>query len=150
MNKIKSSELLLKLKTEIEPYRTLIKPKTYMVDEVQETMSSYNAENFRRLTETHFSGEDEEIDTKELTALEESIDHYFGLYAPDNIEFREFIKIVSVYLTFIEKRPLHPPGIIFSGGDTVYENKGIYYCTGKKQFKNEDHSLCNFCVCHEI
>jgi uncharacterized protein (UPF0305 family) len=121
-----------------------------MVDEVQETMSSYNADNFRKLTETPFSGKDEEIDTKELTALEESIDHYFSLYAPDNIEFREFVKIISVYLTFIEKRPLHPPGIIFSGGDTVYENKGIYYCTWKKQFKNEDHSLCNFCVCHEI
>lgn len=128
----------------------MIKPKTDIDDEVQEAMSSYNAENFRRLTETYFSGEDEEIDTKELTALEESIDHYFELYAPDNIEFREFIKIVSVYLTFIEKRPLHPPGIIFSGGDTVYENKGIYYCTGRKQFKNDDHSLCNFCVCHEI
>jgi uncharacterized protein (UPF0305 family) len=128
----------------------LIKPKEDIVDAVQETMSSYNAENFKSLTETHFSGKDEEINTKELTAFEESIDHYFELYAPDNIEFREFIKIVSVYLTFIEKRPLHPPGIIFSGGDTVYENKGIYYCTGKKQFKNEDHALCNFCVCHEI
>lgn len=128
----------------------MIKPKNDMADEVQGAMSSYNAENFRRLTEIPFSGKDEEIDTDELTALEESIDHYFELYAPDNIEFREFIKIVSVYLTFIEKRPLHPPGIIFSGGDTVYENKGIYYCTGKKQFKNEDHSLCKFCVCHEI
>lgn len=121
-----------------------------MGDEVQGTMSSYNAENFKRLTETPFSGKDEEINTNELTALEESIDLYFKLYAPDNIEFREFIKIISVYLTFLVKMPLHPPGIIFSGGDTVYENKGIYYCTGKKQFKNEDHSLCNFCVCHEI
>lgn len=113
-------------------------------------MSSYNAENFKRLTETTLSGEDLEIDTNKLKALEKSIDHYFALYAPENIEFREFIKIISVYLTFIEKRPLHPPGIIFSDGDTVYEHNGIYYCTGKKHFKKEDHSLCNFCVCHEI
>lgn len=113
-------------------------------------MSSYNQENFKRLTEAILSGKDEEIDTTKLKALEESIDHYFALYAPENNEFKEFIKIISVYLTFIAKMPLHAPGIIFSDGGTVYVNKGIYYCTGKKQFKKEDHSLCNFCVCHEI
>jgi uncharacterized protein (UPF0305 family) len=147
---IKSSELLLKLKIEIEPYRTLVKPENNIEDKLQRTMSSYNQDNFKRLTEITLSGKDEEIDTNKLKALQESIDHYFALYAPENIEFREFIKIISVYLTFIEKRPLHAPGIIFSGGDTVYENNGIYYCTGKKQFKKEDNSLCNFCVCHEI
>jgi len=113
-------------------------------------MSSYNEENFNSLIEANLSGKDEEIDTNKLKALEESIDHYFDLYAPENIEFKEFIKIISVYLTFIEKRPLHAPGIIFSDGSTVYENKGIYYCTGKKHFITEDHSLCKFCVCHEI
>jgi len=138
------------LKKDIEPYRTLIKPENNLKDKLQRTMSSYNQENFKRLTETTLSSKDEDINTTKLNALEKSIDHYFTLYAPENTEFKEFIKMISIYLTFIEKMPLHAPGIIFSGGDTVYENKGIYYCTGKKQFKNEDHSLCNFCVCHEI
>ncbi len=32
---------------------------------------------------------------------------------PDDEEFKEFIKIISLYLTFIEKKPLHPPGNCF-------------------------------------
>lgn len=150
VNKIKTSELFLKLKTEIEPYRALIKLNDNIEDKLQRTMSFYNEENFNRLTGTIFSGEDEEVDTVKLKALEKAIDHYFALYAPENIEFREFIKIISVYLTFIEKMPLHAPGIIFSWGGTVYENEGIYYCTGKERFKTEYQSLCNFCVSHEI
>lgn len=129
----------------------MVKPETGIKDELERIMSTYNEDNFKRLTETPLLlKNDEEIDTTKLTDLEMAIDHYFALYAPDDEEFREFIKIISVYLTFIEKMPLHPPGIIFSGGDLVYKNGGIYYCTGKEHFKNEDHSLCKYCVCHEI
>ncbi len=141
---------MLKLQQKIERYRPIVKPKLDLTDDLQGTMSKYNLENFKRLTETSHCQLDEEIDTTKLGDLEGAIDHYFALYAPDNEEFREFIKIISIYLTFIEKRPLHPPGIIFSGGDTVYENEGIYYCTGKKSFKKEEYSLCKYCVCHEI
>ena len=127
-----------------------MKSKPEITDELQGKMSKYNMENFKRLTETFNGDFDEEIDTTKLADLEGAINHYFALYAPDNEEFREFIKIISIYLTFIEKKPLHPPGIIFSGGGTVYENGEIYYCTGKKSFRKEDYSLCNYCVCHEI
>lgn len=150
MDKIKSSELFLRLKQKIEPYKFFIKSKNKIDDQLQRKMSVYNEENFKRLTETSFTMDDEEIDTHRLENLEHAIDHYFELYVPENEGFREFIKTISIYLTFIEKKPLHPPGIVFSGGETVYENGGIYYCSGKKYFIKEDYSLCNYCVCHEI
>jgi uncharacterized protein (UPF0305 family) len=150
VDKIKSSELFLKLKQEIEGYQSLVKPKKKIDDNLQVKMSNYNLENFNRLTGTSYVGCEEEIDTAKLEDLKHAIDHYFALYAPDDEEFKEFIKIISIYLTFIEKKPLHPPGIVFSGGKTVYQRGNIYYCTGKKYFKKEEKSLCNFCVGLEV
>jgi uncharacterized protein (UPF0305 family) len=150
VDKIKSSELFLKLKQEIERYTSLVKPEKKIDDELQGKMSDYNLENFKRLTRTSYVGVDDEIDTDKLEDLKHAIDHYFALYAPHDDEFKEFIKIISIYLTFIEKKPLHSPGIVFSGGRTVYQKGKIYYCTGKKYFKKEEESLCNFCVCLEV
>jgi len=113
-------------------------------------MSRYNLENFENLLNSTFDGQDEEIDNQKLEDLKESIDHYFDDYALDNEEFKEFVKIISIYLTFIEKKPLHPPGIKFSGGNTVYESGNEYYCTGKKYFIKESRSLCNYCVCRTV
>ena len=150
VDKIKSSELFLKLKQEIERYKSLVKPKKKIDDSLQRKMSNYNLENFNRLTGTSYVGCDEEIDTDKLKDFKHAIDHYFDLYAPYDEDFKEFIKIISLYLTFIEKKPLHPPGIVFSGGKTVYQRGKIYYCTGKKYFKKEEESLCNFCVGLEV
>ena len=76
--------------------------------------------------------ENDEVDEKKLEDFKKSIDHYFNLYAPGNEDFKELIKIISIYLTFIVKKPLHPPGIIFSNGTTVYQNGDSYYCTGRE------------------
>ena len=113
-------------------------------------MSEFNLENFNRLMTSKFSGEDCEIDDKLLEDFKSSIDNYFKLYGPDDGEFKEFIKIISLYLTFIEKKPLHPVGIVFEGGYTIYQSGNSYYCTGKKLFIEEDKSLCNYCVCKDI
>lgn len=117
-------------------------------DQLQRQISKYNYENFHNLIHTTIEGHDEEIDTAKITEMKLAVDHYFDLYGSDNDEFKEFIKIISIYLTFIEKKPLHPPGILFSGGKTVYKNAEAYYCTAKKYFMKEDHSLCKYCVCH--
>jgi uncharacterized protein (UPF0305 family) len=56
---------------------------------------------------------DDEINQEELNGLEDAINNYFSLYVPDDEEFREFIKIISMYLTFIAKKSLHTPGLNF-------------------------------------
>ena len=109
-------------------------------------MSEYNLKNFNEIMSREFRGYDSEIDEKELEDFKLSIDHYFSLYAPDDIEFREFIKIISLYLTYIAKKPLHPPGIIFSNGKKVYQSEGCYFCTGKTIFIKDEHSLCRYCI----
>ena len=153
MLKIKSSKLFLKLKREIESYRSKIKTNKRLIIEensIHNKMSEYNLENFNQITNSSFTGSEEDVDEKKLNDFNESIDHYFKLYAPDDEEFKEFIKIISVYLTFIAKKPLHPPGIIFSNGATVYQRGNSFYCTGKEIFLKDNPSLCKFCICKKI
>lgn len=138
------------LKKDIKPYLSKMKPHKRLSGEnnsIHNTMSEYNFENFNEIINSSVKGSDDEIDEKKLDDFKEHIDHYFGLYAPEDTEFREFIKIVSIYLTFIAKKPLHPLGIIFSNGATVYQREDSYYCTGKSVFIKDNLSLCKYCIC---
>jgi uncharacterized protein (UPF0305 family) len=141
----------LKLKNDIKQYQPFMKKMNLVEkDHIQNIMSEFNLENFNRLMTSKFSGEDCEIDDKLLEDFKSSIDNYFQLYGPDDGEFKEFIKIISLYLTYIEKKPLHPVGIVFEGGYTIYQSGDSYYCTGKELFIKEDRSMCNYCVCKDI
>ena len=135
MLKIKSSKLFLQLKRSIKPYQSKIKAKETLIsgenNSIHNTMSEYNLENFNEIINSSYEGSDDEVDENELDDFKMCIDNYFDLYAPDDKKFREFIKIISIYLTFIAKKPLHPPGILFSNGATVYQSENSYHCTGK-------------------
>ncbi len=147
---MKSSELFLKLKRDAKQYKPKIKHYKQVNDSdessVQGMMSKYNFETFNEILNSSYEGLDE-VPEKELDDFKSRIDHYFNLYAPDDEEFKEFIKLISIYLTFIAKKPLHPPGIRFSNGTTVYKKGNLYYCTGKSVFIKDHLSLCKYCVC---
>ncbi len=150
MLKIKSSKLFLKLKGDIKKYRSKVSSNQGLSNKENNSpmniISKYNLENFNEIMESDFKGNDDEIDEKELEDFKLSIDHYFSLYALDDVEFREFIKIISLYLTYIAKKPLHPPGILFSNGSKVYQSERSYICTGKTIFIKDELSLCRYCV----
>ena len=143
---MKTSQLLLKLKKDMEKYESKLNPNPKK-EPVHQIMSRYNLENFNEIMGTSLEGLDESVDEEKLKDLQKRIDHYFNLYAPCDEDFKEFIKVISVYLTFIAKKPLHPPGIIFSNGKKVYKNGDSYYCTGKNIFIKDELSLCKYCVC---
>ena len=149
--KIKSSKLFLQLKKSIKPYQSKMKARETLIssenNSIHNTMSKYNLENFNEIINSSYEGSDDEVNENELDDFKMCIDNYFDLYAPDDKEFREFIKIISIYLTFIAKKPLHPPGILFSNGATVYQSENSYHCTGKSDFIKENHSLCKYCLC---
>lgn len=145
MLKIKQSELILKLKEEIEPYRSKIKPNNDLFG-IEKAVSDYNLKNFREITTYSQKGKDMEVDENEIEELNKSIDHFFALYSPEDTEFREFIKLISTYLIFVVKKPLHPPGVKFSNEAEVYRRGDSYYCTAKNYFIKEDFSLCKFCT----
>ncbi len=146
---MKTSKLLSKIKECMVKYKPKMQ-NNQKEGSINQIMSWYNLENFNEIMNASIEGLEEEIDEKELSDLQNRIDQYFGLYAPDDEDFKEFIKAISVYLTFIAKKPLHPPGIVFSNGKKVYRKDGVYYCTGKRIFIKDELSLCKCCVCKEI
>jgi hypothetical protein len=56
---------------------------------------------------------------------------------------------ISTYLAFIVKKPLHPPGMVMSGGRPIVNKHGKYFCPLKKRQLHEPLSLCQYCVSRE-
>jgi uncharacterized protein (UPF0305 family) len=143
-------DLLLELKNRIKRYKARVNPENkyysnFAEDPLQLLISDYNRENFHEIIKSsrdcNFNIKDEE-----LKDLENYVDNYFILYGTDDKDLKEFIKIIIIYLVFIAKKPLHPPGIKFPHGKTVYKKGDSYYCTGKSVYLKDEYSLCKFCI----
>ncbi|MGZ4856989.1 MAG: DUF2115 family protein [Methanobacteriaceae archaeon] len=80
---------------------------------IQHAHVQVQSENFNEIVNLSCEELDDEINQEELNGLEDDINNYFSLYVPDDEEFREFIKIILMYLTFIAKKSLHPLGLNF-------------------------------------
>ncbi|MEL4304581.1 DUF2115 domain-containing protein [Methanococcoides sp. LMO-2] len=63
--------------------------------------------------------------------------------------FNKLVRITAPYLVFIAKRPIHPIGMTFPGGDRVLEKDGVYYCPVKDKQNNVEVALCKFCICRD-
>ncbi len=148
---MKSNELLLKLKHQADRFKPMIKQDIREnLDPLDRMMSRYNLDNYNEIINHTTEGLDEKIDTEKLDDFTVRIDNYFDTYAPNQEEFKEFIRIISIYLTFIAKKPLHPPGIRFSDGSGVCLDGDSYYCSAKKVFIKDKLSLCKYCVAKTI
>ncbi|BDZ70800.1 DUF2115 family protein [Methanobacterium petrolearium] len=150
---MKSSNLVIKIKKDLKPFKSKVnchnKDKNENIDPIHLIMSKYNKDNFNEIMSLSPEEIDGEIDEGKLNEFKESIEYYFQLHAPDDGDFKEFILAISTYLSFIAKKPLHPPGIIFSDGNRVFKKQDKYYCTGKNVFIQETYSLCRYCICKQ-
>jgi uncharacterized protein (UPF0305 family) len=112
-------------------------------------VSKYNLETMLELknetlekTETN---ENEFIDDINIQMLKSAIDNYMDKYAEGQIELKISIRIISVYLTFIVKKPLHPESMFYTEGKILYKN-GKVVCPLRTQEINKPGSLCRFCI----
>lgn len=87
------------------------------------------------------------VEEAALADFQERIDSYMSAHVPGNESFKDYIRTVSIYLAFIARRPLHPPGMRFSGGKEIALIGGIWRCPGKKDYVGDPASLCKYCVC---
>jgi uncharacterized protein (UPF0305 family) len=85
------------------------------------------------------------IDDIKITNLKLAIDAYMDKYAPGQEKQKIFIRIISIYLTFIANKPLHPEGFFDPDGKVMYKN-GRIVCPIKSKEIHEDGTLCRFCV----
>ena len=147
---MKTSKLLLRLQHDIEPYKSKVKSNPNCLDvnnkSVQYAVSRYNLQNFHEILDLSPDEVSGDVDVEKLHDLENRVEGYFELHGPVDEEFKEFIKLICIYLTFMAHKPLHPPGIEFGDGTTVYQEGDNYYCTAKKLHIDEEYGLCRCCV----
>lgn len=117
---------------------------------INDVMSRYNSETYYEIIRKKDAGCSEDIDTELLRDFSTCIERYMDENAPGQSEFKHYIKMISTYLAFISKKPLHSPGMVMMDGDKIIEKQGKYYCPLKRYQIYDDSSLCIFCVCRDM
>ncbi|MFA5236549.1 MAG: DUF2115 family protein [Methanoregula sp.] len=87
------------------------------------------------------------VDPGAVKECEEALGWYLERYAPGNSELKIYVTALSLYLIFIARRPLHPPGMAFSDTIRITKRGDYYYCTGKRRYQDDPAALCHFCIC---
>jgi hypothetical protein len=87
------------------------------------------------------------VDEADLADFRERIERYMSVQMPGNESFKNYISTVSAYLAFIARKPLHPPGMRFSGRKEIALVGGTWRCPGKKAYARDPGALCKYCVC---
>lgn len=110
-------------------------------------VAKYNLENFLEIQNKISIDNHEDIDENLLKEFSLCLDNYMDTHAPGQEYLKSYIRIVSTYLTFIVKKPLHPPNMIFSKNQRLIQQHNQYFCPLKNKQLKEKSSLCRYCVC---
>ena len=113
---------------------------------INEMNALYNIETMLELK--HNSGKNfgENIPNHYFMKFVDCINNYMDKYAPGQEDFKDYIRILNLYRTFVAKMPLHPPGMLLPGGHKIYKKGKDYFCTAKQQYIHDEESMCKFCV----
>ena len=113
-------------------------------------VAAYNKKTFFEIKSRDCIDVIESIDVDIFKEFTFRIGKYMDKHAPDQNDLKRYVQIVSTYLTFIVKKPLHPPGIIFEGGHTIVCKDKRFYCPVKNKQLNVVWSLCKYCVSRDL
>ncbi|MDO5849503.1 MAG: DUF2115 family protein [Methanobrevibacter sp.] len=143
---MKASALLEEIKNELKDFnieyvRNKVTDDRYK-DPLTKKLAKHNSEAYDEIFETEIT-EDYEIPDQQIANLKSDIDYYFGEYNPHDEENQKLTKNICLFLSFINKKPLHPFGD--TPKEDVYEKNGQYFCKGKANYIKEKNSLCKYC-----
>ena len=152
-----SKKLLFQLQSEAEkwPLEALEqqylnwKAKEYPVESeeyLNEKNALYNIETMLELKHNSGNFFPENIPPHYYQKLIDCINSYMDKYAPGQEDFKDYIRILSLYKTFVAKLPLHPPELQIPGGGKIYKKGKDYFCTAKQQRIHDEESMCRFCT----
>ena len=152
-----SKKLLIQLQSEAEkwPLEALEqqylnwKVKEYPVESeeyLNEKNALYNIETMLELKHNSGNFFPENIPPHYYQKLIDCINSYMDKYAPGQEDFKDYIRILSLYKTFVAKLPLHPPELQIPGGGKIYKKGKDYFCTAKQQHIHDEESMCRFCT----
>ena len=115
--------------------------------DVVSLLGDYNYATYTGIRGQNTVEPDFPLDPVRVNACEEALHRYLDRYAPGNRELKTYVTAISLYLAFIARRPLHPPGVELSQGIRITKREDAYLCTGKARYLRDPDSLCRFCIC---
>ena len=142
---MKAKELLSEIKENIMDYDIAHleeNVKKEGINPISKQVSTYNIENYKEILSLDI-GEDSKQNIEVSDNLIKDI--------KDEI-FKNFITYICIYLSLIAKKPLHPVGMDFGNGKTVFKEGNNYYCDMKRELrmKSKDYYTCKYCICKEV
>jgi len=127
---------------------------------ISKQVSSFNLQNYREIMSLNIDDDSEdntEISDKLIDEIKNEIGKFFDGCSPESEEvFKKFITYICIYLRTMAKKPLHPVGMDFGNGKTVFtkeiDGKINYYCDIRKEMRmqSKDYFTCKYCVCREV
>ena len=155
---MKASELLEEIKESMRNYDiNHIKEnlKKEDINPISKQVSSFNLKNYEEILSKNMEDSDDfEISDKEIEDMKNEIDLFFKGCSPESEEsFKKFIESICIYLCLIAKKPMHPVGMDFRDGKTVFaeekDGETVYYCDIKQRQAEiaKDYYTCKYCVC---
>jgi len=111
-------------------------------------MRRYNYEAFLEITDPETKVVAREIDIDAIAELESALDAYMDAYAPDQPKLKMYIKLISLYLAFVARRPLHPARIVAPESNRGAATINRRYCAVGKSDSDERFPICRHCVAY--
>ena len=116
---VDAETLFRELKREAETYRGTWSQRpgsiAIIVSDISQAMSKYDLDIFLEILSLDRVESDHRIDRHELEDFTLKIEQYMDAQAPGQEQLKKYVRIISTYLVFIAKRPLHSPDIAFFG-----------------------------------
>lgn len=156
---MKTRDLIEEIKENIKDYDIEIleeKIKREDINPISKQVSTFNIQNYKEIMTLDIedgSDEDMEISDSLIEEIKDEIAKFFDGCSPESEDiFKRFITYICIYLSLIAKKPLHPVGMDFGNGKTVFKEENNYYCDVKKELRlqSEDYYTCKYCICKEV
>ena len=124
---VNAEALFRELKREAKsiPGELVLKARKHNFDvsDISQAMSKYDLDVFLEILSLDHVESDHRIDGRKLEDLTEKIEQYMDAQAPGQDQLKKYVRIISTYLVFIAKRPLHSPDITFFGNRKIVNEK---------------------------
>ncbi|WP_409200220.1 DUF2115 family protein [Methanobrevibacter sp. DSM 116169] len=147
---MKSNDLFIEIQSKIKNSKVK-KPLKYDNNNLNGSISNFNYDNYLKIKNTSIDEiKIEKIDDNKINDLKNGIDSFFKNYPVDNKDFEDFTKYISLYLTFILKKPLHPLNLKIKDEVFIFEKNNKYYCKFKKQYLEDENSVCKYCIAIDL
>ena len=113
-----------------------------------ECMRRYNYEAYLEITNPETIVVLSNVDNEVIVEFESILDAYMEAYAPNRSNLKNYIKLVSLYLAFVARRPLHPPLIMAPERHKGAIKKSGQYCIVGNADLDGRFPICQYCVAY--